>query len=149
MATTQKKKALLSGGLFDKPFMDSKVITNSVSTREWVLGHLIGPLGLIFVVNTIAALVEKFFTQQTGAMYGVGNVAMIQQMGGIYEIIMTTAKVLAVGTGLLNGWLIQRTETRQGRMRPWHLIFGFISIIIGGLIFLFPGNTLGLSLIHI
>lgn len=143
MATTQKKKALLSGGLFDKPFMDSKVITNSVSTREWVLGHLIGPLGLIFVVNTIAALVEKFFTQQTGAMYGVGNVAMIQQMGGIYEIIMTTAKVLAVGTGLLNGWLIQRTETRQGRMRPWHLIFGFISIIIGGLIFLFPGNTLG------
>ena len=28
-------------------------------------------------------------------------------------------------------------------MRPWHLIFGFISIAIGGLIFLFPGNTLG------
>lgn len=143
MATTQKKKGLLSGGFFDKPFMDSKATTNSVSTKEWVLGHLIGPLGLIFVVNTIAALVEKFFTQQTGAMYGVSNVAMIQQMGGIYEIVMTTAKVLAVGTGLLNGWLIQRTETRQGRMRPWHLIFGFISIIIGGLIFLFPGNTLG------
>lgn len=143
MATTQKKKGLLSGGFFDKPFMDSKATTNSVSTKEWVLGHLIGPLGLIFVVNTIAALVEKFFTQQTGAMYGVGNVAMIQQMGGIYEIVMTAAKVLAVGTGLLNGWLIQRTETRQGRMRPWHLIFGFISIIIGGLIFLFPGNTLG------
>ena len=143
MATTQKKKGLLSGGLFDKPFMDSKASTNSVSTKEWVLGHLIGPLGLIFVVNTIAALVEKFFTQQTGAMYGVGNVAMIQQMGGVYEIVMTTAKVLAVGMGLLNGWLIQRTESRQGRMRPWYLIFGFVSIIIGGLIFLFPGNTLG------
>lgn len=143
MATKQKEKGLLRGSLFDKPFMDSKAATNSVSTKEWVLGHLIGPLGLIFVVNTIAALVEKFFTQQTGTMYGVGNVAMIQQMGGVYEIVMTAAKVLAVGTGLLNGWLIQRTETRQGRMRPWHLIFGFISIIIGGLIFLFPGNTLG------
>ena len=123
--------------------MNSKATTNSVSTKEWVLGHLIGPLGLIFVVNTIAALVEKFFTQQTGAMYGVDNVAMIQQMGGVYEIIMTTAKVLAVGIGLLNGWLIQRTESKQGRMRPWHLIFGFVSIIIGSLIFLFPGNTLG------
>lgn len=143
MATKQKEKGLLRGGLFDKPFMDSKAATNSVSTKEWVLGHLIGPLGLIFVVNTIAALVEKFFTQQTGAMYGVVNVAMIQQMGGIYEIVMTAAKVLAVGTGLLNGWLIQRTETRQGRMRPWHLIFGLFSVIIGGLIFLFPGNTLG------
>lgn len=143
MATKEKRKGLLSGGLFDKHFMDSKANTNSVSTKEWVLGHLIGPLGLIFVVNTIAALVEKFFTQQTGAMYGVDNVDMIRQMGGWYEIIMTTAKVLAVGIGLLNGWLIQKTESRQGRMRPWHLIFGFISIAIGGLIFLFPGNTLG------
>ena len=143
MAAKQKRKGLLSGGLFDKPFMDSKANTNSVSTKEWVLGHLIGPLGLIFVVNTIAALVEKFFTQQTGAMYGVGNVEMIRQMGGWYEIIMTTAKILGVGVGLLNGWLIQKTESRQGRMRPWHLIFGFVSIIIGCLIFLFPGNHMG------
>lgn len=139
----EKKRSLLSGGLFDKKFMDSKATTNSVSTKEWVLGHLIGPLGLIFVVNTIAALVEKFFTQQTGAMYGVDNVEMIMQMGGKYEIVMTTAKILAVGLGLLNGWLIQRTESKQGRMRPWYLIFGFISIIIGCLIFLFPGNVLG------
>ncbi len=143
MATKQKKKGLLAGGLFDKSFMDSRATTNSVSTKEWVFGHLIGPLGLIFVVNTIAALVEKFFTQQTGAMYGVGNVEMIRQMGGWYEIIMTTAKVLGVGVGLLNGWLIQKTESRQGRMRPWHLIFGFVSIIIGCLIFLFPGNNMG------
>lgn len=136
-------KKLLSRGLFEKDFMNSKATTNAVSTKEWVLGHLVGPLGLIFVVNTIAALVEKFFTQQTGAMYGAQNVAMIQQMGGVYEIVMTTAKVLAVGMGLLNGWLIQHTESKQGRMRPWHLIFGFVSIIIGCLIFLFPGNTLG------
>ena len=119
MRAGTKKKALLSGGLFDKPFMDSRAKTQTVSTKEWVLGHLIGPLGLIFVVNTIAALVEKFFTQQTGAMYGVGNIAMIQQMGGIYEIVMTVAKILAMGTGLLNGWLIQHTESRQGKMRPW------------------------------
>ncbi len=143
MATKQKKKGLLSGGLFDKSFMDSRITTHSVTTKEWVLGHLIGPLGLIFVVNTIAALVEKFFTQQTGAMYGVNNVDMIRQMGGWYEVIMTTAKVLGVGVGLLNGWLIQKTQSKQGRFRPWYLIFGFVSIIIGCLIFLFPGNQMG------
>ena len=138
-------KELLSKGLFEKPFMDSKVKTRSVSRKEWLFGHLIGPLGLIFVVNTIAALVEKFFTQQTGAMYGAENVAMIQKMGGYYEVIMTAAKLLAVLTGLLNGWLMQHTQSRQGRMRPWHLIFGFVSIIIGLLIFQFPGSTLGES----
>ena len=140
-----KDFGLLKRGLFEKPFMDSRVRTRSVSKAERFLGHLIGPLGLIFVVNTIAALVEKFFTQQTGAMYGVANVEMVKVMGGRYEVVMTVAKILAVGVGLLNGWLLQHTRSRQGRMRPWHLLFGFISIIVGGLIFLFPGTTLGES----
>ena len=140
-----KGVSLLNRGLFEKPFMDSRVKTRTVSRAEKIWGHLVGPLGLIFVVNTIAALVEKFFTQQTGAMYGVENVEMVKMMGGRYEIVMTVAKILAVGMGLLTGWLIQHTESRQGRMRPWHLIFGFVSIAIGGLIFLFPGNTLGES----
>ncbi len=135
---------LLSRGLFERPFMDSMARTENISTKELLFGHLVGPLGLIFVVNTIAALVEKFFTQQTGAIYGVDNIAMIQKMGSVYEVVMTAAKVLAMLTGLLNGWLIQHTQSRQGRMRPWHLIFGFVSIIIGSLIFLFPGTkTMG------
>ena len=136
-----KPITLLSNGLFEKPFMDSKAKTRAVSTKELVLGHLIGPLGLIFVVNTIAALVEKFFTQQVGAIYGTGNIEMVQAMGGRYEVVMTAAKLLAVAMGLLNGWLVQHTKSRQGRMRPWLLIYGFASIIIGCLIFLFPGNN--------
>ncbi|WP_140397994.1 MFS transporter [Lachnoclostridium sp. An169] len=143
--TKKSPVTLLKGGFFDRPFMDSRVKTRSVTRKELILGHLVGPLGLIFVVNTIAALVEKFFTQQTSAMYGAENVAMIQQMGGYYEIIMTVAKILAVFTGLFTGWLMQHTQSRQGRMRPWYLIFGFVSIIIGALIFLFPGTTLGES----
>lgn len=140
-----KGDGLLSHGLFEKKFMDSKVTTNSVTAKEKILGHLVGPLGLIFVVNTIAALVEKFFTQQTGAMYGAGNVEMVRQMGGVYEVIMTVTKILAVGMGLMNSWLISKTKTRHGRLRPWYLIFGFVTIAIGFLIFLFPGNTLGES----
>ncbi len=137
-----KQIQLLRHGLFEKPFMDSRIHTQSVSKKEKILGHVIGPLGLIFVVNTVAALVEKFFTQQVGAMYGVDNIEMIRIMGGKYEVVMTLAKILAVGTSLLNGWLLQHTKSRQGRMRPWHIIFGFVSIAIGSLIFAFPNTTL-------
>lgn len=140
-----KEIGLLGKGLFEKPFMDTRIKTRAVSKKEKIFGHLLGPLGLIFVVNTITALVEKFFTQQTGAMYGTQNVEMIRVMGGKYEVVMTVAKILAMLFGLLNGWLVQHTKSRQGRMRPWHLIFGFISIIIGCTIFLFPGTTLGES----
>ena len=82
-------KGFLSKGLFEKDFMNSKTDPEVVNRKERVFGHLIGPLGLIFVVNTIAALVEKFFTQQTGAIYGVENVDMIMKMGGTYEVVMT------------------------------------------------------------
>ena len=138
-----RQMKLLSGSLFDKAFMDSRIKTRTVSKKEEILGHLVGPLGLIFVVNTIAALVEKFFTQQTGAIYEQSNIEMVMQMGERYEVVMTAAKLLGTVCGLMNGWLIQHTQSRQGRMRPWYLIFGFSSIIIGCLIFLFPGTDLG------
>lgn len=138
-----KDVQLLSNGIFEKTYMDSKVRSDRVTKEERILGHLIGPLGLIFVVNTIAALVEKFFTQQTGAIYGMDNLDMIQKMGGRYGLVMTIAKILAVGCGLLNGWLNEHTKSRQGRMRPWYLVFGFITIIIGCQIFLFAGAEVG------
>ncbi len=137
-----KEVQLLSKGLFEKPFMDSKVKTRAIGGKEKILGHLIGPLGLIFVVNTIAALVEKFFTQQTGAMYA-SDLTMSQKIGSAYEWVMIAAKILAVLTGILNGWLVEKTKSKQGRLRPWLLIFGFCTIAIGFLIFLFPGNVLG------
>ena len=136
-------EGLLSKGLFDKKIMDSRTDSEKVGKKEVILGHLIGPLGTIFVVNTIAALVEKFFTQQTGFMYGTKNVEMIMRMGSAYEVVMTVAKILAVLTGLLNGWLLQKTASRQGRLRPWNLIFGFVSIAVGCLIFLFAGQNIG------
>ena len=112
------KEGLLSKGLFEKPFMDSKTDPHKVNKKEVAFGHLIGPLGTIFVINTIAALVEKFFTQQVGVMYGTENIEMVKQMGGYYEIVMTVAKILGVFVSLFNGWLLQKTQSRQGRLRP-------------------------------
>lgn len=142
-----KEINLLSKGLFNTKLLDSRVKTRTVSTKEKVLGHLIGPLGLIFIVNTVAALVEKFFMQQVGAMYptlgdGTAN-PMAATLGDQYQLVMMIARIIAIGVGIMNTWLISHTKSKQGRMRPWYLIFGFISIIIGALIFLFSPNSLG------
>jgi len=108
--------------LFDSKFFDSKIQTRTVSKKEKILGHLIGPLGLIFVVNTIAALVEKFFTQQTGLIYGPENVDAIKQMGNIYEIIMTVVRLVSVASGLLISFIISKSKSKYGRFRPLYLI---------------------------
>ncbi len=128
---------------FDLKFFDSKIKTRTISKKEKILGHLIGPLGLIFLINTIAALVEKFFTQQTGLMYGVNNIESIKNMGNVYEIVMTSVRIGAVLTGLLMSFIISKSSSKYGRFRPLYLIFCFISLICGFLIFLFPGKTLG------
>lgn len=142
-----KEINLLSKGLFNSKLLDSRVKTRTVSTKEKVLGHLIGPLGLIFIVNTVAALVEKFFMQQVGSVYptlgdGTAN-PMAATLGDQYQFVMMIARIIAIGVGIMNTWLISHTKSKQGRMRPWYLIFGFISIIIGALIFLFSPNSLG------
>ena len=46
---------LLRHGPFEKKFMNSRATTRSVSRKELIFGHLLGPLGMILIVNTIAA----------------------------------------------------------------------------------------------
>ena len=108
-----KEINLLSKGLFNTKLLDSRVKTRTVSTREKVFGHLIGPLGLIFIVNTVAALVEKFFMQQVGSMYptlgdGTAN-PMAATLGDQYQLVMMIARIIAIGVGILNTWLISHT----------------------------------------
>ena len=51
MEQSKEKRGFLSR------LLGSRVNTTGVSWKEKYLGHLIGPLGLILVVNTVAALV--------------------------------------------------------------------------------------------
>lgn len=142
-----KQIELLSKGLFNSKLLDSRVTTRAVSKKEKILGHLVGPLGLIFIVNTIAALVEKFFMQQVGIIYpaGIDGTAnpMAQAMGDEYQLVVMIARFIMVGMGVLNGWLISHTKSKQGRLRPWFLIFSFMLVIIGVLIFLFSPEIMG------
>ena len=69
---TMKEINLLSKGIFNSKLLDSRVKTRAVTRKEKIFGHLIGPLGMIFIVNTIAGLVEKFFMQMVGLTYPAG-----------------------------------------------------------------------------
>ena len=70
------------------------------------------------MVNTIAALVEKFFTQQTGAIYGVENLDMVRVMGHQYEVVMTVTKILAVVWAYLWDGLFSTPNPGKGAFVP-------------------------------
>lgn len=133
------KKSFLSRGLFEKPFMDSKVTTRSVTKKELILGHVIGPLGLIMLINTIASLLEIYIMRQMSVSVN-GDVTgeAYKNLGTLYYWVALGTRFLAMPMGIFTGYLMQRTKSRQGRMRPWYLIFGFVAILTGFLIFLKP-----------
>lgn len=135
----KKKSALLSRGLFEKTFMDSKAATRSVTKKELILGHVVGPLGLIMLVNTIASLLEIFIMKQMSVAVG-GDVTgeAYRGLGTLYYWAALGTRLLAMPMGLVTGYLMQHTKSRQGRMRPWYLIFGFVAIFTGVLMFLKP-----------
>ena len=133
------KHTFLSRGLFDKPFMDSRVTTRSVTKKELILGHIVGPLGLIMLINTIASLLEIYIMKQMSMAVG-GDVASeaYRHLGTVYYWLALLTRLLAMPMGMVTGYLMQHTKSRQGRMRPWYLIFGFVAIITGFLMFLKP-----------
>ena len=122
--------------------LGSRITTETIGWKEKYLGHLVGPLGLILVINTIAALIEKFFTQQASLFYA-SNPEMLAQMGDVYEVFMTVGKIGATIFGLVVGFILEKIPAKYGRFRPIYYLIGWISILIGFLIFLFPGTTLG------
>jgi GPH family glycoside/pentoside/hexuronide:cation symporter len=121
------KKSLLSHGLFEKPFMDSKVTTRSVTKKELILGHVIGPLGLIMLINTIASLLEIYIMRQMSVAVN-GNVTgeAYKNLGTLYYWVALGTRLLAMPMGIFTGYLMQHTKSRQGRMRPWVLGLGII-----------------------
>ncbi len=126
-----KEIKLLSKGIFEKKIMDSHVHTRTMTTKEFVLGHLVGPLGMIMLVNVIGALSELYYTEQVpiDTIYGTGT----------YMAISVSRQVLSLLMGLFNGWLVQHTNSRQGRIRPWSLVGGLIASLSAVFMFLVPG----------
>ena len=133
---------LLGKGLFEKPVMDSKIKTRSVTKKELILGHVVGPLGLIMLVNTIASLMEIYIMKQMSvAVHGDVTSAAYRDLGTLYYWMALGVRILAMPMGIFTGWLMQHTKSRQGRMRPWYLIFGFVAILTGFLMFLKPAAS--------
>lgn len=134
-----KEITLLNKGLFEKPFMDSKVKTRSVTRKELILGHVVGPLGLIMLINTIASLMEIYIMKQMSvAVHGDVTSEAYRHLGSVYYWVALGTRLLGLPMGIFTGWLMQHTKSRQGRMRPWYLIFGFVAIFTGFLMFMKP-----------
>lgn len=125
-----KDHEFLKGGLFDKDFMQTKIRTFAMTGKEKFLGYFLGPCGVVMLAAAVNDLKELYFT----------SVMPVDQLfgSGTYLSITTTAAVVAVITGLLLAYVVEHTNSKAGRIRPYILIGSVLMIICGWAIFNCP-----------
>lgn len=124
-------KEYLKGSMFDRPEWQTHVKTNRITTKERVLGHMIGPGFVYFFYSTFLSLRELFYM----------DVLRINEIFGnayTYLTMTTITTIIGMVTGFFFNHMTEKTVSRAGRFRPYVLIGTWIMAIAGFFVFWTP-----------
>lgn len=127
--------------IFDRPFMDSKVNTVEMTTKEKILGYLVGPFGMLALIAVVNQLAELYYTEifYIDEIFGVGT----------YLIMSWVTKIISMISGLLIAYVVEHNESRQGKVRPFILVGQLICGISAFFMFEIPEMSNGLKLVWV
>ena len=119
-----------SKGLFEKPIMNSRIKAASMTLTEKLLGYLLGPFGILAFVAVVNQLAELYYTEifYIDRIFGSGS----------YLLMTWVTKAVGIVAGLLIAYVVEHTESRQGRVRPLILIGCLLSALAGFFMFFIP-----------
>ena len=119
-----------SKGLFEKPIMNSRIKTASMTLTEKLLGYLLGPFGILAFVAVVNQLAELYYTEifYIDRIFGSGS----------YLLMTWVTKAVGIAAGLIIAYVVEHTESRQGRVRPLILIGCLLSALAGFFMFFIP-----------
>ena len=126
----KKDIQFLKGGLFDKPFMQSRIKSHSMTFVEKLLGYFLGPAGVIVFYAAIMNLRELYYTSVVPVdnLFGTGT----------YLLITTISSIIGVASGLAISWVMERTVCKAGRLRPYLLMSEILMTVSGVALFACP-----------
>ena len=126
----KKQVKFFSGGLFDRPIMNSRIKTASMTPLEKILGYLLGPFGILAFVAVVNQLAELYYTEifYIDQLFGRGS----------YLIMTWVTKAVGIIAGILIAYVVEHTESKAGRVRPLILIGCLLSAVSGFFMFYIP-----------
>lgn len=118
---------------FSGSFFNSRIHTEKVGKMEKYLGHFLGPISVILMNAILSNYLNVYYTDVLDISGIWGGVFI-----GAFPVV---AKVLDVLTFVYMGRAVDRTDSRQGKARPWILLSAPILVISMILLFVVPvGN---------
>ena len=121
----------LKGGMFDRPEWQTHVKTNRITTKERILGHMIGPGLVYFFYSTFLGLRELFYMD-------VLRINEVFNNALTYLIMTTVTSIIGIGTGFFIAHMTEKTVCKAGRFRPYVLIGTWVMAIAGFFVFWSP-----------
>ncbi len=119
----------LKGSMFDRDEWQTHVRTNRITTKERVLGHMIGPGLVYFFYSTFLGLRELFYM----------DILRINEVfGSAYTYLIMTTVTTIIGMGFFFNHMTEKTVCRAGRFRPYVLMGTWIMAISGFFVFWTP-----------
>ena len=121
-------KDILSGRCFD-----SRIRSEKIEKKEKYLGHFLGPVSVILMNSILSNYLNVYYTDVLD-ISGIWGGLFI----GAFPIV---AKALDVLTFIYMGRVVDGTDSRQGKVRPWILFSAPLLVISMVLLFVVPvGN---------
>lgn len=126
----KKDRVFFQTGLFEKPFLNSRITTASMTMKEKILGYLIGPVGILALVAIVNQLLELYYTEvfYIDEIFGAGN----------YLLMSWVTKAVGIVAGLLIAYVVEHNVSSQGRIRPMVLIGCLFSAVSSFFLFYIP-----------
>ncbi len=124
------KKQFLKNSIFEKPFMNSRIKTEEMTMKEKILGYLVGPFGMLSLQAVINQLAELYYTEifYIDQIFGVGT----------YLVMSWATKIVSILAGLLVAYIVERSSSSQGKIRPFVLIGQLLCAFSGFFMFAIP-----------
>ena len=121
--------------LFASPRLDSRIKSANVQKSEQWVGFFASPMLLYMAYYAMSGTyLNQFYVD----VLKLGGIA-----GGAFLILLPIlSKVFDAVTNLLMGIIIDRTRTRQGKVRPWILIAGPLVTLSGIMLYCVPKMSL-------
>lgn len=126
----KKDRVFFQTGLFEKPFLNSRITTASMTMKEKILGYLVGPVGILALVAIVNQLLELYYTEvfYIDEIFGAGN----------YLLMSWVTKAVGIVAGLLIAYVVEHNVSSQGRIRPMVLIGCLFSAVSSFFLFYIP-----------
>ena len=113
--------------VFESPILDSKIINEDVSKTEMFLGYLIGPSLMYLMITALSGTyLMQFYTDVIGIS------------GSLIIIMPIISKILVALMNVVFSNMIRKTDTPQGKARPWVLVSGIFMPLAGILLYMVP-----------